>query len=90
MLENVPSYEVFASGGRSVNPFSTAVPFWGQTSQFSSVLSPKRDCGPKGAKFSTSSRTDQDRSPVLGGNYLDFLLVCPPSGTAVLTRVCPL
>ena len=27
------------------NPFRTAVPFWGQTTQFSSILSPKRDCG---------------------------------------------
>ena len=31
----------------SVNPFRTAVPFWGQTTQSSSSLSPKRDCGPK-------------------------------------------
>ena len=30
------------------NPFSTAVPFWGQTSQISGSLSPKRDCGSKG------------------------------------------
>ena len=30
-----------------VNPFRTAVPFWGQTSQISSSLSPKRDCGSK-------------------------------------------
>ena len=29
-----------------INPFSTAVPFWGRTTLFSSVLSPKRDCGP--------------------------------------------
>ena len=28
----------------------TAVPFWGQTTQISSSLSPKRDCGPKGVK----------------------------------------
>ena len=28
-------------------PFGTAVPFWGQTTQFSSRLSPKRDCGPE-------------------------------------------
>ena len=41
----------------SVNPFrtavpfwGTAVPFWGQTSQISSSLSPKRDCGAKGVK----------------------------------------
>ena len=29
------------------NPFRTAVPVWGQTSQTSSTLSPKRDCGSK-------------------------------------------
>ena len=32
----------------SVNPFRTAAPFWGQTTQISSRLSPKRDCGSKG------------------------------------------
>ena len=30
-----------------VNPFTTAVPFWGQTAQILSSVSPKRDCGPK-------------------------------------------
>ena len=30
------------------NPVRTAVPFWGQTTQSSSCLSPKRDCGSKG------------------------------------------
>ena len=29
------------------NPFRTAVPFWGQTTQFMSSLSPERDCGPQ-------------------------------------------
>ena len=33
-----------------INPFRTAVPLWGQTSQISSTLSPKRDCGSKGVK----------------------------------------
>ena len=32
----------------TLNPFRTAVPFWGQTSQISSSLSLKRDCGSKG------------------------------------------
>ena len=37
--------------GLRVNPFRTAVPFWGQTtSQISSSLSPKRDFGSKGVK----------------------------------------
>ena len=30
-----------------LNPFRTAVPFWGQTTQILSILPPKRDCGPK-------------------------------------------
>ena len=34
----------------TINPFRTAVPFWGQTCQISSGLSPKRDCGSKGVK----------------------------------------
>ena len=36
-----------------VNPFGTAVPFWGQTSQILSSLSPKRDSGSKGVKRRT-------------------------------------
>ena len=28
-----------------LNPFRTTVPYWGQTPQISSSLSPKRDCG---------------------------------------------
>ena len=35
----------------TINPFRTAVPFWGQSSQFISSLSPKRDCGPKRVKI---------------------------------------
>ena len=31
----------------TLNPFRTAVPFWGQTRQISSSLSPNRDCGLK-------------------------------------------
>ena len=34
----------------SFNPFSTAVPIWGQTSLIPSDLSPKRDWGPKRVK----------------------------------------
>ena len=33
-----------------LNPFRTAVPFWGQTTQISSSFSPKRDCGSTGVK----------------------------------------
>ena len=35
----------------TINPFRTAVPFWGQTSPISNSLSPKRDCGSKGNKL---------------------------------------
>ena len=35
---NIPVY---------IKPFRTAVPFWGQTTQILSSLSPKRDCGYK-------------------------------------------
>ena len=37
-------------GDCALNPFRTAVPFWGQASQISSSLSPKRDCGALGVK----------------------------------------
>ena len=33
-----------------IDPFRTAVPFWGQTSQISSSFVPKRDRGSKGVK----------------------------------------
>ena len=33
-----------------LNPFRTAVPFWGQSSLISSTLPPNRDCGSKGVK----------------------------------------
>ena len=39
-----------AIGAFCVNPFRTAVPFWGQPSQILSTLSPKRDCGSKRVK----------------------------------------
>ena len=37
-------------GAKMPGDFRTAVPFWGRTTQISSSLSPKRDCGPKGVK----------------------------------------
>ena len=33
---------------RTLDPFRTAVPFWGQTTRNSSSFPPKRDCGSKG------------------------------------------
>ena len=36
-----------------LNPFSTAVLFWGHTSPIPSGLSPKRDCGPNRVELDT-------------------------------------
>ena len=41
--------KILVQGG--VNPFRTAVPFRGQTTQISSSLSPKRDCGSEGVNI---------------------------------------
>ena len=38
----------------TINPFRTAVPFWGQTSQISSSLYPEQDCGPKRVNLNIS------------------------------------
>ena len=35
----------------NLNPFRTAVPFWGQTASNLTGLSPKWDCGSEGVKF---------------------------------------
>ena len=45
------------AGLQFFNPFRIAVPFWGQTTQISSSLSPKRDCGSKGVKGICESLT---------------------------------
>ena len=37
-----------------INPFRTAVPFWGQTTWILNGLSPKRDCGSKRVKSASS------------------------------------
>ena len=48
-----------------LNPFTTAVPFWGQSARILSNLSPNRDCGSKRVKhhhhrqLSTSSTTSE-------------------------------
>ena len=44
----------------AINPFRTAVPFWGQTSQIFSSLSPKRDCGFKGVNNINSQMPGTD------------------------------
>ena len=42
-----PSHNLWGFFYYVPNPSRTTVPFWGQTSQISSSLSPKRDCGAK-------------------------------------------
>ena len=39
-----------------LNPLRTAVPFWGQTSQVPSSMSPKRDCGTKSVEIDPSKQ----------------------------------
>ena len=39
-----------------LNPFRTAVPFWGQSSQIPSSWSPKRDCGTERVKLGVTFR----------------------------------
>ena len=53
---NLQSQESLRSSCR--NPFRTAVPFWGQNTQFPSELLPKRDCGPKGVHSIDAVRID--------------------------------
>ena len=71
----------------STFPFRTAVPFWGQTTQISSILSPKRDRGPKMVKAylelskGLTLLEPQSRS---GDNPVKFQVVLSPNGTAVL------
>ena len=45
-----------------INDFRSAVPFWGQTSQISSSLFPKRDCGSKGVKVVQSTRVSRSKA----------------------------
>ena len=48
--ENNRKSSITDNVGWKLNPFRTAVSFWGQTRQNSSSLSTKRDCSPKGVK----------------------------------------
>ena len=49
-----------------LNPFRTAVPFWGQTASNLSGLSPKRDCGSKRVKYSSTSGATCTTSGIQG------------------------
>ena len=59
------------------NPFRTAVPFWGQTSQISSKLSPKRDCSAKRVK----------RSVVRDENHAEDISSIPPRPVRSIVRI---
>ena len=61
---------------RGLNPFRTAVSFWGQSIQKSSSLSPNRDCGSKRVLLEPQSR--------FGDKPVKFQVVCPSNVTAVL------
>ena len=69
------------------NPFRTAAPFWGQPTQISSGLSPKRGCGPKRVNIGTAAVPQQTKSDLklellLEASVLPFrlgLAPCHPS-----------
>ena len=79
--------------------FSTAVPFYGQTTWNLAGLSPKHDCGPKrvGSPVSGTKHLEFDRffrkrtaefplglRSCFGDKTLVIRVVCPRNGTAVL------
>ena len=47
---------------QSFNPFRTAVPFWGQTTQISSSFVPKRDRGSKGVNVVVAGLASAERN----------------------------
>ena len=49
-------------------PFRIAVPYWGQTTQISSILSRKRDCGSNGVKSSVTRK----KMYLLRSQFCDF------------------
>ena len=52
--EDVYFKDVIQFAKATLNPFRTAVSFWGQSTQISSRLSPNRDCGSKRVKHGRS------------------------------------
>ena len=65
-----------------LNP-STAVPFWGQSSQIPSSLSPKRDCGTKRVERENRlGKSSHARRATIGG-YNTF---CPPRQICLAVR----
>ena len=72
---------------RIFNLFSTAVPFWGQTTLISSSLSPQRDCGPERVKvLRVWQISRQEKTPLVWyGELLNypFLHCCCCAGIRV-------
>ena len=68
--ENYTLYSTVGTGSKrekSLNPLSTALPSWGQSTQFLSSLSPKRACGSK--RVNTWYSIIQLRRGVLNRTY---------------------
>ena len=55
-----------------LNSFRTAVPFWGQTTQSSNSLPPKRDCGSKGVKGAPKERNSYLKAKATGAMSLNY------------------
>ena len=51
-------FQLHREKGTVINPFRTAVPFWGQTTLVTSYLSRKRDCSSKRLRFSEGDPKD--------------------------------
>ena len=77
---------------KTLNPFRTAVPFWGHSIQTSSSLSPKRDCGSKRVNITMflfvvahrhSVRETQSSSKNVGGRKRWLVSRCNIIGISV-------
>ena len=72
-----------------LNPFRTAVSFWGQSTQISSTLSPHRDCGSKRVKndvFGVEERGWSDNNSARKSAvhpYRPFVRVCAANGLTI-------
>ena len=71
-----------------MNPFRTAVPFLGQTTQILTTLSPKRDCGPKRVKVTVRGRSSAHGERVQNKQKCSFPRMIPPSPICGYTQ-CP-
>ena len=74
---------------RTINPFRTAVPFWGQTSQISSSLSPKRDCGSKGVNITKTYLRDGENKQVRNRAHGGVIPIRQGNGTNELWYTIP-